>query len=123
MIRKIVNWVTLLVVAAVVVAFAVANRQRVIVNLDPLGLTNPPLAASPRAWTVALAMVIVGVIIGGSAVWFRQARWRRNARILDREARALRGENLELKRRLDAIDTSSAPADARRIALRPPAAA
>ena len=123
MIRKVINWLILLVIAAVVVLFAVANRQRVTVNLDPLGMTSPPLTASPRAWIVALALVIVGVIVGGSAVWLRQARWRRSARILDREARALRGENLELKRRLDAVDTSVAPADARRIALRPPAAA
>jgi uncharacterized integral membrane protein len=123
MIRKIVNWVIMLAIAAVAVAFAVANRQHVTVNLDPLGVTNPPLAASPKLWALALAMVIIGVIIGGAAVWFRQARWRRNTRVLDREARVLRGENLELKRRLEALDAGGAPADARRIALRPPAAA
>jgi uncharacterized integral membrane protein len=122
MIRKIVNWVVLLVVTAVVVTFAVANRQRIPVNLDPLGVTNPPLTASPRAWTVALGMVIVGVIIGGVAVWLRQARWRRSARVLDREVRVLRGENQELRHRLEAADATAAPVSTRRVALRPPAA-
>jgi hypothetical protein len=121
MIRKIVNWVILLVIAAGVVALAVANRQNVIVNLDPLGLTSPPLTTSPRVWLLALIMVVVGVIVGGVAVWMRQGRWRRSARALDREARALRAENLELKRRLDAAETTVASSGARRIA--PPAAA
>jgi hypothetical protein len=122
MIRKIVNWLILLLITAVVVTFAVANRQRIPINLDPLGLTTPPLTASPRAWTVALGMVIVGVIIGGVAVWLRQARWRRSARALDREVRVLRSENQELRHRLEAADASAVAASARRVALRSPAA-
>jgi uncharacterized integral membrane protein len=122
MIRKIVNWVVLLLITALVVTFAVANRQRITVNLDPLGVTNPPLTASPKAWTLALGMVIAGVIIGGAAVWLRQARWRRSARMLDREVRVLRSENNELKHRLETAETTAAPAGAPRIALRPPAA-
>jgi uncharacterized integral membrane protein len=122
MIRKIVNWLVILLVTAVVVTFAVANRQRITVNLDPLGITTPPLTASPKAWTLALGMVIIGVIIGGVAVWLRQARWRRNARALDREVRALRSENHELKHQLEAAETGVTPAGPRRMALRPPAA-
>src|SRR5262245_24694569 len=122
MIRKIANWVVLLLVAAIVVAFAVANRQRITVNLDPLGITTPPLTASPKAWTLALGMVIAGVIIGGVAVWLRQARWRRTARALDREVRTLRSENGELRHQLEAAETGITPAAPRRMALRPPAA-
>ena len=104
MIRKVINWLILLVIAAVVVLFAVANRQRVTVNLDPLGMTSPPLTASPRAWIVALALVIVGVIVGGSAGWLRQARWRRTARALDADVRILHQELEVVRRRADAQD-------------------
>lgn len=121
MIRKIASWVVLLLITAVVVTFAVANRQHVTVNLDPLGIGNPPLTASPIVWALVLGAVIVGVIIGGVAVWVRQARWRRSARSLDREARALRSENHELRQRLEAQE-ATASMSARRIVLRPPAA-
>ena len=88
MIRKVINWLILLVIAAVVVLFAVANRQRVTVNLDPLGMTSPPLTASPRAWIVALAMVIVG----GCAAWLRQGRWRSRAHRAEAEVARLRAQ-------------------------------
>ena len=122
MIRKIANWVILLLITAVVVTFAVANRQNITVNLDPLGVTNPPLSVSLKVWVLALGMVIIGVIIGGLAVWWRQGRWRRSARALDRELRALRSENQDLKQRLEATDIIAAPPGTRRIALRQPAA-
>ena len=80
------------------------------------------MSVSVKVWVLALGMVIVGVIIGGLAVWFRQSRWRRSARGLDRELRALRSENQDLKQRIETADIMAAPASARRIALRPPAA-
>ena len=122
MIRKIANWVILLLITAVVVTFAVANRQSITVNLDPLGVTSPPVSVSLKVWVLALGMVIVGVIIGGLAVWFRQSRWRRSTRALDRELRVLRSENQDLKQRIETADIMAAPASARRIVLRPPAA-
>jgi uncharacterized integral membrane protein len=122
MLRKIVSWLILLLITAVVVSFAVANRNDVTVNLDPLGITNPPLTASVKGWVLALGMVILGVIIGGVAVWLRQGRWRRSARTLDREVRAVRGENQDLRQRLETADMNAAPPPGRKIALRPPAA-
>jgi uncharacterized integral membrane protein len=122
MLRKIVSWVILLLITAVVVSFAVANRNDVTVNLDPVGITKPPLTASLKLWVLALGMVILGVIIGGVAVWLRQGRWRRSARTLDREVRAVRGENQDMRQRLETAEMNAAPPPGRKLALRPPAA-
>ena len=37
-------------------------------------------------------VLIVGVLIGGIAAWIRQSKWRRTARKLDADLRALRQE-------------------------------
>jgi uncharacterized integral membrane protein len=122
MLRKFVSWVILLLITAVIVSFAVANRNYITVNLDPVGITNPPLTASLKLWVLALGMAILGVIIGGIAVWLRQGRWRRNTRSLDREVRALRGENQDLRQRLETAEMNAAPLPGRKLALRSPAA-
>jgi uncharacterized integral membrane protein len=122
MLRKFVSWVILLLITAVVVSFAVANRNNITVNLDPVGITNPPLTASLKLWVLALGMAILGVIIGGIAVWLRQGRWRRNTRSLDREVRALRAENQDLRQRLETAEMNAAPPPGRKLALRSPAA-
>ncbi len=122
MLRKFVSWVILLLITAVVVSFAVANRNNITVSLDPVGITNPPLTASLKLWILALGMAILGVIIGGIAVWLRQGRWRRSTRSLDREARALRAENQDLRQRLETAEMNAAPLPGRKVALRSPAA-
>jgi hypothetical protein len=122
MLRKFVSWVVLLLITAVVVSFAVANRNNITVSLDPVGITNPPLTASLKLWVLALAMAILGVIIGGIAVWLRQGRWRRSTRSLDREARALRAENQDLRQRLETAELNAAPPPGRKLALPSPAA-
>jgi uncharacterized integral membrane protein len=109
MLRKFVSWVILLLITAVVVSFAVANRNNITVNLDPVGITNPPLTASLKLWVLALGMAILGVIIGGIAVWLR-------------EARALRAENQDLRQRLETAEMNAAPLPGRKLALRSPAA-
>ena len=121
MIRKIALWVILLPLGALILAFAVANRQTVTLTLDPLGLADSTLTFALPLFVLAFLLVIVGVIVGGFATWVRQARWRRASRRLDGEVRALRAENDELKRRLAAVETSPRSETAK-IALRPPAA-
>ena len=52
---------------------------------------------------VIFAVLILGVLIGGIAAWLRQGKWRRAARRLDAEVRALHDE----------MDDASAAASAR----------
>ena len=110
MLRKILTALILLPLAAVIVAFAVANRQAVTLSLDPFDAAHPAYAATLPLFVVIFIVLIVGVIIGGVAAWLRQSYWRRATRRLDNEVRTLHGE-------IDAMRTrfaASEPAPARR---------
>ena len=99
MIRKIVTAVIVVPLAILIVAFALANRQAVTVSFDPFSSTAPAYAASMPLFVLIFVLVIVGVIIGGVAAWLRQASWRRTARNLDADVRALHQELEALRRR------------------------
>src|SRR5215470_7989983 len=95
MIRRIVTALILLPLAIVVISFAVANRQSVVVSFDPFDQAHP---AFTRALPLYLLMLML--LIGGVAAWLRQGKWRRAARHADAQARELRAEVDHLKRRL-----------------------
>ncbi len=92
MIRKIINFAILLPLAAILVIFAIANRHWVTVSFDPLNSTDPSLAIDLPLFIVILLSVILGVLAGGIATWFRQGRWRRAARRHEADAAAARAE-------------------------------
>jgi uncharacterized integral membrane protein len=110
MFRKIVTLVIVVPLAAVIVAFAVANRELVTVSFDPFSSTNPAYAATLPLFILIFVLVILGVIVGGAAAWLRQAHWRRAARQLDAEARLLRQELSALRNRFAADAPPAAPA-------------
>lgn len=70
-----------------IVALAVANRRPVVLSLDPFSPDAPALAVTLPLFAVILGAVIFGLIIGGLVTWFRQGRYRREAR------QARRGRN------------------------------
>lgn len=99
MLRKIITTVVVVPLAAVIIAFAVANREIVNVSFDPFSSTNPAYAVTLPLFAVILLVLIVGVVVGGAAAWLRQAKWRRLARQVEAENRGLRAENDGLRRR------------------------
>ncbi len=99
MIRKIVTALILVPLAVVLVAFAVANRQTVVVSLDPFDQAHPALSVALPLFALILGLVIGGVLVGGVAAWLRQSKWRRAARLAEAEARELRAELDRLRRR------------------------
>mgnify|MGYP000152857221 CR=1 FL=1 len=92
MFRRIVTWIIIIPVAAVMVAFAVANRQTVTVSFDPLSATAPAYVATLPLFILLFAALILGVMVGGFAAWLGQGKWRRRARRLDAELRAIHQE-------------------------------
>jgi uncharacterized integral membrane protein len=72
----------------VFVVFAVANRHLVTVSFDLFNTTDPGLAISLPLFALIIVVAIIGVVAGGSAVWFGQRRWRRAARRHEADARA-----------------------------------
>jgi uncharacterized integral membrane protein len=101
--RKILAAVILVPLAAVIVAFAVANRQTVIVSFDPFSSTAPAYAASLPLFVLIFIVLILGVIVGGIAAWLRQTPWRRTARKLDADVRELHEELAAFRRHYNAV--------------------
>src|SRR5262249_56801764 len=70
-------------------------------------------------FALLLALLLLGVIVGGVAAWLRQGKWRRAARLAQGEARELRVELDRLRRQAAERETAAA---APRLTLAPPAA-
>jgi uncharacterized integral membrane protein len=124
MIRKFVTALILVPLAIVVVAFAVANRQTVVVSFDPFDQASPAFARPVPLYALVLALVIAGVVVGGVAAWLRQGKWRRAARLAQGEARELRAELDRFKQRTGAggLPGQPMPADhTPRLTIPPPA--
>ena len=107
MFRKIVSALIVIPFAIIIIAFAVANRQTITVSFDPLSSTTPAYAVTLPLFVLIFALLILGVLIGGVAAWIGQAKWRRSARKLDADVRALRQEVEALRRR--SAETASGP--------------
>jgi uncharacterized integral membrane protein len=125
MIRKFITALILVPLAIVVVAFAVANRQSVVVSFDPFDQAHPAFARPVPLYALVLVLVIVGVVVGGVAAWLRQGKWRRAARLAQGEARELRAELDRLKERTGAggLPGQPMPSDyTPRLTIPPPAA-
>ena len=125
MIRRIVTALILLPLAILVIGFAVANRQSVVVSFDPFDQAHPALTRALPLYLLMLMLLIGGVVVGGIAAWLRQSKWRRAARRADAQARELRAEVDRLKRRLgtSVLAAQGTPGEAApRLMIPPPAA-
>ena len=112
--------VILVPLAIVLVAFAVANRQDVMVSLDPFNPAQPAYSRTMWLFVPIFAALIIGVAIGGFASWLRHGKWRRLARRAERGANALRGELATLRHRPEApLAPPQAPLP-ERLQLKPP---
>jgi uncharacterized integral membrane protein len=88
------------VAAIVLLLFAFANRQTVIVSLDPFSSAeNSAVATSAPLFAVVIVSAMLGVIAGSTATWVSQGRHRRAARRHRIEADKLRVESEALKAR------------------------
>jgi uncharacterized integral membrane protein len=100
MLRRIVGWVVLVPLCLVLIVFALANRQLVVVNFNPLvpseALTTPGVGVP--LFLVLFTVLLVGVILGGIATWFAQGQHRRDERNYRREAERLTREVAAIRR-------------------------
>jgi len=120
--RKVVAALILVPLAVVIIAFAVANRQIVTVSLDPFNSSTPAASVTLPLYALVIVLLIIGVVIGGSASWLRHGRWRRTARRLERELGKLRAE-LDLHKRAAGAAPVNVPQPVEppeRLQLRPP---
>jgi uncharacterized integral membrane protein len=87
--RRILTYIVLVPLALIIIAFAIANRQIVTVSFDPFSTDNPAYSSTLPLFLLIFVLVTFGVIVGGTAAWLRQSKWRRTARKLEAENRQL----------------------------------
>jgi uncharacterized integral membrane protein len=116
--RRIFTVIIVIPLAVILIAFAVANRQAVTVSFDPFSSTDAASAATLPLFVLIFILVILGVIAGGIAAWLGQTKWRRAARRLDAEVRALRDEVDAERHRARTVTPDARP----RPVIPPPAA-
>jgi uncharacterized integral membrane protein len=100
MLRRIVGWVVLVPLCLVLIVFALANRQLVVVNFNPLvpsGALSTPGIGVPL-FLVIFTVLLFGVVLGGVATWFAQGQHRRDERAYKRETERLNREVDVLRR-------------------------
>ena len=118
--RKIVAAIILIPLAVVIIAFAVANRQIVTVSLDPFGAEPPAASLTLPLFALVIALLVLGVLIGGIAAWLRQSPGRRTAWRLQRDVDELRHELDALKRAAGAPRPPETAEPPERLQLTPP---
>jgi uncharacterized integral membrane protein len=108
-VRRFLKALVLLPVILVVVLLSVANRERVTVSFDPFSAGPPALGLELPLFVVLFAAVMIGVLIGGIAVWTTQGRYRRAARQHRRDLERLRAEVRRPQQQVQAPALPSAP--------------
>jgi hypothetical protein len=100
--RRIVWLLIALPAGLLLVTLAVANRHEVRLSLDPFRPEAPVLSLVLPFYAYLFGMLIIGVLLGGAAMWFSQSRWRRSARVQGRAAAQWQAEADRLTRARDA---------------------
>ncbi len=109
MLRRILWFPIALVSAALLVTLAVANREPVRLVLDPFKPDAPVIFMTLPLYAYLLGALILGVVMGGAAVWLGQGRWRKTARVKTQDAMRWQAEADRLARERDAGVTALRP--------------
>jgi hypothetical protein len=102
--KRFLTWLLALPIGIVVVALAVANRRLVTLSLDPFRPDDPALSIALPLFLLPLGALILGVVLGGVTVWWRQGAYRKAARAGRREAAKLEAERSRLAAEVAARD-------------------
>ena len=100
MVNRIVGWVVLVPLCLGLIIFALANRHFVVVGFNPFVQPDGTVAAGYGVpmFVVLYVILLVGVLLGGTATWFAQASHRRREKHWRREAHMLNAELEKLRR-------------------------
>lgn len=84
--------------ALLLILFAVANRQSVVIGFDPFSPETPALSVTLPLFAVILLAVMLGVVVGGVSSWMRQGKWRKEAKVKRAEVSRLETETEKARR-------------------------
>ena len=89
MLNRVLIVVVLVPLAVILIALAVANRMPVAFTLDPFNPNNPGLTFQLPLFVMLFLALGVGLILGSFATWWKQGRYRKQARNKSREVQSL----------------------------------
>jgi uncharacterized integral membrane protein len=103
--RRAFNWIVGVPLAIIVAAFAVANKQWVVVSFDPFSRDGPLASINMPLWVLFFCGIFAGLVAGWIAAWFAHGKWRRAAKEARLELVRAQNEHEALKReiRLQAV--------------------
>jgi uncharacterized integral membrane protein len=84
--------ILMVVVAALLVAYAIANRSPVTVSFDPFDRGTPAYVVTLPLYLLSFTILILGVVVGAVVGWFTQGKRRRYRRRLESELNRVRAE-------------------------------
>lgn len=91
MVRKLIFLFLAIPVAVVLILLSVANRFPVTLSLDPFAPETPAVAVTLPFFVFLFLALMVGLLIGGIATWWRQGFHRKRAR--DKHNQAVRWQS------------------------------
>jgi len=92
---RLIRWIGGVFVAVILILVAVSNRMTVPLRIEPL-----PFLIEPPLYAALLGSLVVGFVVGGIAAWLGGRKWRRRARVAEREAERARSELAEARKEL-----------------------
>ncbi len=111
--RRIIWLLIALPAGLLLVTLAVVNRHEVRLVLDPFRPEAPVISLVAPFYVYLFVTLLVGVLLGGTAMWLSQARWRRSARTQGKAAARWQAEADRLTREREA----QAAAQSKQLAL------
>ncbi|WP_196260064.1 lipopolysaccharide assembly protein LapA domain-containing protein [Pelagibacterium limicola] len=110
--KRIIGWLVLVPLCAIILVFALANRHTVAVNFNPLvAVAGDAPGYGVPLFLIVYAVLFFGIALGGIAVWWTQGAHRRSEKRLARENERLKAE-LDAARRAPAREPDPALAAA-----------
>jgi uncharacterized integral membrane protein len=97
--KRILSLVVFVPIGIVLIVLAVANRQTVTLALNPFQPQDSILSLSAPFFVFVFLALLVGMAIGASVTWWRQGRYRRQARIEAKEAVKWQSEHKAIAQR------------------------
>jgi uncharacterized integral membrane protein len=108
-VQRFLRWLIGLPLAVIVIIFAVANRQRVLLSFDPVTPSDPFASIEMPLWLLVFFGIFIGILAGWIACWFAQGKHRKRAREANAEIAKLQQERIALMQRAEAGPDAAPP--------------
>ncbi|WP_136657593.1 DUF1049 domain-containing protein [Nitratireductor sp. XY-223] len=106
MARKLINIVILVPVAIILIVLSVANRGAVTLALNPFDPGDTVLSVNAPFFVFLFLALMIGMVIGSAATWFKQGKYRKKARQEAKEAVRWHTEADRQRERAEAVSGS-----------------